>query len=308
MKTRTIPFAAAVVMLVAVSMNAFGQSGNAPEGALNGLFSVSPSKQVYISKGNLQYQASTHTWRFAEKQTDYVGLDNKNISPNNTGWIDLFGWGTSGHPHGAVCYQPWSTSADVNDYKANGQITNDLGGKADWGYNAISNGGNTVNQWRTLTGKEWEYLLYNRSTPSRINYVYAKINGIFGVIVLPDDWNVRYCDFTNPNGIGPIRTMTNVLTEEEWTVLVEAHGAAFLPAAGCRKGGNVSDLVKSGKLIEIGGEYWSSSRGNNTHWSTDPNNIVTFSFDDLHNGGSSIASQGGQRFYGRSVRLVRDAQ
>ena len=45
----------------------------APTGAINGLFSVSPSKQVYFSQGNLQYQASTNTWRFAEHQYDYVG-------------------------------------------------------------------------------------------------------------------------------------------------------------------------------------------------------------------------------------------
>lgn len=40
----------------------------ATEGALSGLFSVSADKQVYFSKGDLQYQASTDTWRFAENQ------------------------------------------------------------------------------------------------------------------------------------------------------------------------------------------------------------------------------------------------
>ena len=34
--------------------------------------------------------------------------------------------------------------------------------KADWGvYNAISNGGNTPNKWRTLTVSEWQYLFQN---------------------------------------------------------------------------------------------------------------------------------------------------
>ena len=37
-----------------------------PEGVINGLFSVSSTKKVYFSQGNLQYQASTNTWRFAE--------------------------------------------------------------------------------------------------------------------------------------------------------------------------------------------------------------------------------------------------
>lgn len=46
------------------------------------------------SPGNLQYQASTGIWRFAEHQYDYIGSGNENISTSYSGWIDLFGWGT----------------------------------------------------------------------------------------------------------------------------------------------------------------------------------------------------------------------
>lgn len=35
-----------------------------------GSFSVAQYKKVYFSHGNLQYQASTNTWRFAENQWD----------------------------------------------------------------------------------------------------------------------------------------------------------------------------------------------------------------------------------------------
>ena len=53
-----------------------------PQGAVNGLFSVSSTKQVYFSQGNLQYQASsTETWQFAVNPWDYYG--------NNR---DLFIW------------------------------------------------------------------------------------------------------------------------------------------------------------------------------------------------------------------------
>lgn len=38
------------------------------DGKLPGLFSISPTQQVQFSQGNLQYQASTNTWRFAENQ------------------------------------------------------------------------------------------------------------------------------------------------------------------------------------------------------------------------------------------------
>ena len=118
------------------------------EGLLQGLFSVSETLQVRFSQGNLQYQASTNTWRFAESQISYVGEDNANVSENYDGWIDLFGWGTSGYSHGANAYQPWSTSTHYADYYAYGSYTNSLfsqSGQADWGYNPISNGGNTEN-------------------------------------------------------------------------------------------------------------------------------------------------------------------
>ena len=62
-----------------------GGYGPPPTGAINGVFSVSPSKQVWFSQGNLQYNAAqgSHqcadgttkqgTWRFAEKQWHFVG-------------------------------------------------------------------------------------------------------------------------------------------------------------------------------------------------------------------------------------------
>ena len=109
------------------------------EGLLNGTFSINEQVQVGFSKGNLQYQASTNTWRFAEEQTDYIGAANSSISSTNSGWIDLFGWGTSGINHGAVCYQPWSTNQNNANYYAYGNGTNNLfnqTGQADWGYNA----------------------------------------------------------------------------------------------------------------------------------------------------------------------------
>jgi len=122
--------------------------GTVPTGAIDGQFSVSATQQVYFSKGNLRYQASTDTWKFADNQYDIVGESNSYMSSSYSGWIDLFGCGTSGYNHGAVCYQPWSTSTNNSDYYAYGSPTYNLydqTGKADWGYNQISNGGNTEN-------------------------------------------------------------------------------------------------------------------------------------------------------------------
>ena len=75
--------------------------------------------KVEFSSGNLQYQPSTNTFRFATRQWEFVGngvkttgvkwdsigLDDKTYSVNSNnlliskkygGWIDVFGWGTSG--------------------------------------------------------------------------------------------------------------------------------------------------------------------------------------------------------------------
>ena len=68
-----------------------------PTSAIEFAFSVSDEQQIYFSRGNLQYQASTSTWRFAEHQYDIIGEDNVNRSSTYSGWIDLFAWGTSGY-------------------------------------------------------------------------------------------------------------------------------------------------------------------------------------------------------------------
>ena len=222
-------------------------------GILPGSFSINETQQVHFSQGNLQYQATTNTWRFAKNQWDIIGYENSNISENYNGWIDLFGWATSGYNHGAVCYQPWSTSYENSYYYAYGSYTynlNDQTGMADWGYNAISNGGNTTNTWRTLTGDEWVYVFYTRSTASRIRYAKAQVNGKNGVILLPDDWNesIYYLEGTNT---GSTSFTTNIIIAENWSRL-ETAGAVFLPAAGYRYETGVNDVGSYGG-------YWSAS-------------------------------------------------
>lgn len=81
---------------------------------LTGEFSVSDTRKVIFSSGNLQYNASSMEWRFATHQYDVMGEQNNNISPTYDGWIDLFGWGTSGWNNTqndpfAINYQPWAT-------------------------------------------------------------------------------------------------------------------------------------------------------------------------------------------------------
>ena len=223
-------------------------------GGINGLYSVGPNEKVYFSKGNLQYQASTDTWRFAEHQYDCIGKPNENASSTYSGWIDLFGWGTSGWPSGAICYQPWSTSSDMDYYYPGGSCNNNLTGNcanADWGvYNPISNGGNQAGLWRTITKNELTYLFDGRETPSDMRFAKACVNNVNGLILLPDDWNRSYYNLNNVNE-GGAGYGSNAISATEWSAL-EQHGAVFLPAAGYRSGT---------KVDHVGGStyYWTST-------------------------------------------------
>jgi hypothetical protein len=220
-------------------------------GAINGKFTInSRDDQVFFSKGNLQYQASTNTWRFAANQYDYVGSDNSNISSTYNGWIDVFAWGTSGWDHGAVCYQPWSSSINDKDFYAYGDYKCDLNsqtGKADWGYNVISNGINLPNQWRTLTSNEWHYVFTQRSPSSGIRYAKAVVNGVNGVVLLPDNWNAAIHDLNNTNEKYSAYS-SNEITAAEWGTM-ESNGAVFLPAAGESNGSSAGSV----------GLYWSAT-------------------------------------------------
>ena len=269
------------------------QSG-VPEGAINGLFTINENgDQVYFSQGNLRYQASTNTWRFAEHQWDYVGNENENISQTYDGWIDLFGWGTSGWNHGAVCYQPWSTRTGLSDYCAYGSYNDNLSsqtGQADWGYNAISNGGNLTNQWRTLSTTEWCYVIISRSPLSGIRYAKAVVNGVNGIILLPDNWNPAIHVLNNTNESSAPFTV-NEITVAEWGTM-ESSGAVFLPAAGRRSGSSFDDYQGSG------GGYWSSSCYSDG----------AFAFHVSINSSDLNPNYYDYKYYGRSVRLVRLAE
>lgn len=193
-----------------------------PEGALSGLFSVSSSKQVRFSRGNLQYIGSADTpyWKFADNQRDYIGNSQGSSSTNID--RDLFGWGTSGYNG----MNPYNTDGNANSYYSGSDNISNT--NYDWGvYNTISN---ATGQWRTLTIDEWQYLFANHTNGS------SEVDGVAGWVIRPDGVTIG---------------ISSSYTEEEWTT-EEANGAVFLPAAGQRQNTNVSYAGTSGY-------YWSSS-------------------------------------------------
>lgn len=297
-----------------------GGGGTVPPGAAVGVFTVGTGKPVYFSHGNLQYQASTDTWRFAENQYDILAEANANISSTYSGWIDLFGWGTSGYHNESdiynIYYQPYSSFFGVAFSQEPGYTINRTGygpsygeslvgsnASYDWGINnAISNGGGEPNQWRTLTQDEWNYVVHVRSTSSGIRYAKAQVNGVAGIILLPDDWSTSVYSLNNTNTSNASYD-GNDISEAVWKSVLEPNGAVFFPAAGVRMETSV-----------IMGTSYSGPTG--FYWSVDP---YTGSSDErratcaLGFGFAASAIQADDdsdsfRASGCSVRLVRNVQ
>lgn len=152
----------------------------------------------------------------------------------------------------------------------------------DWGvYNAVSNGGNKAGMWRTLTSREWDYLLNNR-TNAQYLWSIGYVNEVRGLIILPDNFSKPASISWTPKAYGT----TNTYTTEEWETL-QAVGAVFLPAAGQRPN-------KRG--TKTNGYYWSS-----TVYSESDAYLLYFTNSD-----AQLSNY--NRCYRLSVRLVQDVK
>ena len=269
------------------------------------VFTVSDTKTVTFSQGNLQYHATVGVhqtadastvhgvWRFAEHQYDTIGAGNANVASAYAGWIDLFGWGTSGWNSGANAYQPYATSTNNADYFPGGSNANELTGayaNADWGvYNAIFNGGDKPEEWRSLTQSELNYV-FNTRTDAANKRSLATVNGVTGCILLPDNWVL-------PSGLSFSPTTanftTNTYTIAQWQKM-EANGAIFIPSAGYRNG-------TAAKSVNQMGDYWTSS-----NYTSDYNKAKRLLFREYGNGIDASLGCREDRHYGFGVRLVKD--
>ena len=264
-----------------------------PAGGINGLFSVSATKKVFFSKGNLRatYDGSSWTWSFADHQYDAVGnaAANTSINGNGTvsadGSVDLFGWvGTSTTFTDNMAAFGISNSTAEDDY-GKGEVAL----KSDWGTNAISNGGNVTNYgWRTLTQDEWGYVLTTRAGADSKKGA-ATVNSVKGWILLPDAW-------TLPAGVSftagaASKYATNSYTAEQWAVM-ESAGAVFLPVTGIRKGSSMVDETWPNE-----GHYWSTTRSSTTSAFS-----AKFTESDFNNNGRWT------RYFGAAVRLAKDSE
>ena len=242
-----------------------------PTGALNGVFSVSSTKQVKFSKGNLKYNGST--WSFFDNQYDYF------TTHDGTNW-DKFCWSTSATTYGM------NTSVQESDYS---------GDFVDWGSNsdlqtALGTG------WFTLSSDEWKYLFYTRSAStvggtSNGRYAKAKVNGVQGMILFPDT-------YTHPDGVtAPIGVNAsgstgwngNNYSSADWTKM-ESAGCVFLPAAGDRYGSSAYNLGTTGY-------YWSATPL-----------LANYALRVRFYSGDLYSAEDHTRNEGYSVRLVREVE
>ena len=230
------------------------------------VFSVAENKTVTFSSGNLQYHPANDKWRFAPSQLDYIGDDN--ISETYNGWIDFFGWGTGNNPT--------NTSKDDGDYQT----------FIDWGVNKIGN--DAPNTWRTLTYDEWFFLIKKRYNAKKLFGV-AQVNGVNGLILLPDGWtcpdDVTFKPGFHENEGKEYYAAYQTFSASDWTKL-EASGAVFFPAAGYRYGSDIGN-------VQGYGYYWSATElyglADNLYFYSDEADMIS-----------------GYRYRGYSVRLVKD--
>ncbi len=234
-------------------------------------FTVGDNKKVTFSPGNVQYQGSTKTWRFAPNQYGRCMSANSNASSlNYSGWIDLFGWGTGDYPN--------RTSSNYTAYSS----------FVDWGTRSI--GG--YNTWRTLTKEEWVYLIDTRNVNGAVGYSFVRIqksananDTVTGLLIYPDDFTWKDA------GISPIsvgNSALQLINATQWAAL-EKVGCAFLPNCGYRSGSS----VMYDRFC-----YWSST--------PHTDNIRAYALlCNIATRGTN-PQFGGNRYEGYAVRLVRN--
>ncbi len=213
-------------------------------------FSEENTRKRYIfSKGNLQYNASTDTWRFAENQWDVIGSLSQYGERNN-----YFAGNVSGSDNanvGKEDYKGWIDFFSLTD-----DVTNNA---ASYLSCKKSSGARLITNSKLIEdlGDGWLILGSNRISPRQIGnfgsmpydyFGFAKVDNVNGVVLISSEWGQKkngayqtpYGEFKFTEG-GANGWATNIYTIDEWKV-GEAAGAVFLPAAGELINGEIHDV------------------------------------------------------------------
>lgn len=269
---------------------------------LMGAFSVSPTKKVHFSQGNLQYNQKTKHWRFATNQYDFTANENNHIGENSyDGYLDLFGWSTASTYFGINStldtYGWLYTSGDIMDPEYMTYFSQFTGEFVDWGKNIQGA------DWYTLSSDEWTYLRNTRTNADQLCGI-ACVNGNNGLIFLPDNWVLPEGLTFNPGFSSPPSTESKYAEHNNYTLnqwqLLEAAGAVFLPVAGYREGKNYDS-----NNMNWGAKYWSSTPTDPTPYDYESKSTHSDAFAII----SEIAEVSwSSNCVGCCVRLVCNAQ
>ena len=239
-----------------------------PEGALPGEFSVSATKKVHFSQGNLvatiDASGTPVAWNFAKKQYDYLGEGGANSTIGSlAGDVDLFGWSTDASSNNWGIH----TKSEVTEGVTSGDFN-------DWGKN-IGDG----KTWRTISSEELQYMLDVRANASDLfKFGVSVCDQPNCLIIAPDKWDI----IANP--------LQESYDESAWKK-AEANGLVCLPAAGYRRGLFLF-------AVDGIGNYWSSTPLND-----DNAYCVNFLGDIIY-----YEEEYDTRDIGESVRLITDCR
>ncbi|MDO5321775.1 MAG: hypothetical protein Q4F39_05260, partial [Bacteroidia bacterium] len=243
-----------------------------PTGSLSGAFSVSDSKMVYFSQGNLTYDDSA--FKFEANQYDFA-------SSWDTSHVSHFYWSKTASVAYAESHSDSGASDDVFFTNTTAETA-----KSDFTVGGVQG------KYRTLSTAEWQYLFNYDSTESGgSDYSNATRAGLYayGVTVV-DKTN---CVVLYPDGFTGTKVSngdtTSYDTAEEWAAAQNA-GVVCLPAAGYRTNSGIGNVGSYGF-------YWSSSAVDSdyAYYVFFRNSLVLPVYKEY-------------RFSGYSVRLVTEAE
>lgn len=202
--------------------------------AIPGTFSVSATKRVSFSIGNLWSKPSSNQWNFETNQYDYTP---KVEGAYSTDHVCLFYWETTGNYGGNnLCTTKTGTTSDV----------------VDWGVPYCTTHSVPDGTWRTLTSNEWKYLLSDRGTGKTFFKPGVTVNGVANCLIIAPDGNTV--------------DIATSYDDTAWKA-AEALGFVCLPPAGFRGKDSMSENVY---VYNVGtnGYYCSSTAYSTTESAT----------------------------------------
>lgn len=223
------------------------------KGYLDGQFSIASNQKVKFSKGLLAatissgptntYNYTASDWYILDKQYQVSAINDTYTNSQSTDYDANIG--------NTNIYFEWvGASATYNTYGLNNFMCSMGSETLNYSSQTPYCGSNATETLKTdwgsipaltelygegfftLTAGQWNYLLQTRSNASS-KFASAKVNNIFGIILLPDSWTKpSKCSFTSgwqePSSVVNIYTLGASGTNNAWCDM-ESAGAVFLP-------------------------------------------------------------------------------